>query len=236
MAARAGGRVVKIERLAAAQIPLRAAALIADDLRKAIAQQGYARLAVPGGSAQTPIKELRLTLGKEWQAVRLTWVDERCVDFWSPDSNRGEAFRADALDASDPPQEELPLWIDDDTTDSAIARVQAALEQEFGGQLDVALLGMGPDGHIASLFPGHTLLLEQSEHWVQTLCDSPKPPEQRMTLSLAFLKKTRQSYLVALGESKRTALLRVVNQDLALPASHLPNLTILSDLDLGETP
>lgn len=213
----------------------RAAQRIAERVRAGVAARGHATLAIPGGSALAPIAGIREALGDDWARVRLTWVDERCVDFWSPDSNRGEAYREGALDAAHPPGLELPLWLDGDVADKATERVQRALADDFDGALDVALLGMGPDGHIASLFPGHALLRDPSSASVQTLLDSPKPPAQRITLSLGFLQKTRHSYLVALGQSKRDALVRVLQNDPELPLSHLTNLTILTDIDLGAT-
>jgi 6-phosphogluconolactonase len=227
--------VAEIETLPAQAAVDRAAQVIAERLRARIADKGHATLAIPGGSALAPLTGIREAMADSWSRVRLTWVDERCVDFWSPDSNRGEAYRSGALDAAQPPGVELPLWLDGDTSDKAIERVQRALVEKFDGALDVALLGMGPDGHIASLFPGHALLREPDSASVQTLLDSPKPPTQRMTLSLGFLQKTRHSYLVALGQSKRDALVRVVQNDPELPLSHLSNLTILTDIDLGAT-
>lgn len=227
--------MAKVETLLAEEAVDRAAHLVVEHLRAAIADRGHATLGIPGGSALAPLTRIRERLADSWSHVRLTWVDERCVDFWSPDSNRGEAYRSGALDAAHPPGLEVPLWLDGETTDAACERVQRALADDFGGALDVALLGMGPDGHIASLFPGHALLKDPNSASVQTLVDSPKPPAQRMTLSLGFLQKTRHSFLVALGQSKRDALARVLQNDPELPLSHLSNLTILTDIDLGAT-
>ena len=227
--------MAKVQTLGAQEAVERAAQLIAEQLRAGIANKGHASLAIPGGSALAPLARICEALGANWSRVYLTWVDERCVDFWSPDSNRGEAYRAGALDAAHPPGLELPLWLDEDTVDKATERVQHALVEEFEGALDVALLGMGPDGHIASLFPGHALLRDPESASVQHLLDSPKPPPERMTLSLSFLQKTRHSYLVALGQGKRDALLRVLQNDPELPLSHFSNLTILTDIDLGAT-
>ncbi len=235
-AARVAGRVVDIQSFSADEIVDQASALIADRLRADIEDQGRVSLGIPGGSALAPLAGIRKQLGAHWKRVQLTWVDERCVEQASPDSNRGEAYRSGALSSEDPPLLELPLWLDNDSCEAASARVQAQLVRDFDGSLDVALLGMGPDGHIASLFPGHELLDTASKASVLVLFDSPKPPAQRITLSLRFLKKTRHSFLVALGEAKREPLMRVLRGDDKLPLSHIGNLTILTDLDLGASP
>jgi 6-phosphogluconolactonase len=177
---------------------------------------------------------LRTTLGADWELTWLTWVDERCVDEADDDSNRGAAYRQGGLDAGTPPGLELPLWLDGETPPEAIARVEGSLRDDFGGALDVALLGMGPDGHIASLFPGHPVLLGAKDAAIAYVEDSPKPPPRRMTLTLPFLKKTSHSILVAMGESKRDALTRLVAGDSALPASALSHLTILTNINLSE--
>ncbi len=92
---------------------------------------------------------------------------------------------------------------------------------------------MGPDGHIASLFPGHDFM-DASETRVSHVASSPKPPAERMTLTLSTLKRSSQHILVALGESKREALERLLRGDDALPATHLSNLTIVTNIQLRE--
>ncbi len=209
----------------------RASELVVAALRSAVQSTGHARLAISGGSATSPLAGIRRAMGGAWQLTWLTWVDERCVDRDSADSNRGSVYRQGGLDDDDPPGLELPLWLDGETPDIAIARVEDSLRDDFGNALDVALLGMGPDGHIASLFPGHPEL-SQSAGSVSHVKDSPKPPSARMTLTLPFLKKTSHSILVAMGESKREALTRLIAGDSQLPASALPNLTILTNIKL----
>ncbi|NNL68103.1 MAG: hypothetical protein HKP30_17775, partial [Myxococcales bacterium] len=101
------------------------------------------RLAIPGGSAARALAAARAGLADAWRDVRLTWVDERCVPFASPESNRGNAYRAGLLDAADAPACELPLFLDGESGDDAVARVASALDAGFDGRLDVLLLGMG---------------------------------------------------------------------------------------------
>jgi 6-phosphogluconolactonase len=184
-------------------------------LREALEAMARPRLAVSGGSAAA-------VLG----LVRLTWVDERRVPFADPDSNRGEAYRLGHLDPGDPPDLELPLYLDDETPGEACARVEAALDRHFDGGLDVLLLGLGEDGHSASLFPGRHWPLER----VHAVDASPKPPPGRMTLGLGLLAATPQAILVAAGAAKAPALRRLLQGDPALPAAGLRGLTVVTDL------
>jgi 6-phosphogluconolactonase len=188
------------------------------------------RLAIPGGSAAAAIGPARERLGRAWADVCLTWVDERCVPFSDAGSNRGSAYRTGALDAGWPPALELPLFRDGETGDQAVARVECALDAAFDGALDVLLLGMGEDGHVASLFPGR----QPHGGRVCHVTASPKPPPERITLTRSFLGTACAAVLVAAGEPKRAALTRLVRGDPSLPAHGLRALTLVTDLDLGE--
>lgn len=193
------------------------------------ARQGRVRLAIPGGSALAALQSLRPELGRDrWASLHLTWTDERCVPFAHPDSNRGEAYRRGILDPADPPASELPLFLDGETPAQACARVAAALRADFGGGLDLLLLGLGEDGHIASLFPGRELRTEP----VQAVTDSPKPPAERISLGLPLLATAEEAVLAVSGEGKREALARLLRRDPALPGSALSRLTVITDLDL----
>jgi len=105
-----------------------------------------------------------------------------------------------------------------DTVDaSALAadyatRLTKACASADGGvpQLDLVLLGMGPDGHTASLFPGHALLHE-STVYVAPITDSPKPPSERITLTLPTLKAARACWFVVTGAGKLDAIKSVAS-------------------------
>jgi len=88
-------------------------------------------------------------------------------------------------------------------------KVRSALSKS-GDCLDLAVLGFGPDGHTASLFPGHALLEERTK-WVASIDDSPKPPPKRITLTLeVFNRRTRQVVFCGAGSSKSPILQKVV--------------------------
>ncbi len=198
-------------------------ALVAADRRS-----GRARLAISGGSAVKVMAEVLRTLPEPVRRrLHLTWVDERCVPVAADDSNRGAAERAGLLPGDCAVT--LPLWDDDDASpEQAIARVTTGLADDFDDDVDVALLGLGEDGHIASLFPAHAPWAAPGP--VAHVHDSPKPPSSRMTLTLPLLQRAGLCVLVALGEGKRDALTRLRRGDPALPASHLERLIVLTDL------
>ena len=94
--------------------------------------------------------------------------------------------------------------------DAAAIAYEAVLRRELGGEntvprLDLVLLGMGPDGHTCSLFPGHVLLDEQ-EKLVAGIRDSPKPPPSRITLTYKALEAAGEAAFVCAGEGKADTL------------------------------
>ncbi|BDU72120.1 6-phosphogluconolactonase [Mesoterricola silvestris] len=212
--------------LVRAATPLAAAAAL---LRGALEALPHPRLAVSGGSAAAVLGLARLALGPRWRRVRLTWVDERRVPFADPDSNRGEAYRLGYLDPADPPEAELPLYLDGESAEEACRRVEAGLDAAFDGGLDVLLLGLGEDGHSASLFPGRPWPPDR----VHAVDASPKPPPGRMTLGRDLLAAAPAGILMASGAAKAPALARLLQGDPALPASGFRGLTIVTDLSGG---
>jgi 6-phosphogluconolactonase len=210
-----------------------AAARLVDALRDAERERAHAavRLAIPGGSALAPLGAARSALADTWQRIRLCWVDERCVPLGDRDSNRGAAYRSGALDAAQPPALELPLWLDAETPGGAIRRVETALADDFADALDVLLLGLGEDGHVASLFPHVRPDPRANAAFVP---DAPKPPPRRITLTLRMLCSARRAVLLATGAGKRAALERLAGRDPTLPATALRGLVVVSDQRIGD--
>lgn len=132
-----------------------------------------------------------------------------------------------------PPACVLSLFEDGETPDQALERVRRGLAREFSNGLDVVLLGMGADGHVASLFPSSAA---QREGLVAHVSDSPKPPTDRITLTRALLATARHVILVATGEDKRDALERLRAGDATLPAVGLEGLIVVTDLALELVP
>ncbi len=191
-----------------------------------------ARLGVSGGSSMATLRVLREQLPKAlWASLRLTWVDERLVPSSSPDSNRGEAFRQGVLSMEQPVQTLLALVCDDESAEDAVRRSTSFFNRDFGGALDVALLGMGEDGHVASLFPGHWALSSKAP--IVAIDDSPKPPPNRLTMTFSVLAApTVARIVVASGQSKKSALTRLVAGDRQLPSVQLGALSVVTDQQL----
>ena len=194
-----------------------------------------ARLGIPGGSALGVVRLVRESLGAElWSALRLTWVDERSVKVSDAASNRGDAFHGGALSKGEPVAVLLPLVLDHESPATSVVRASMQFSHDFGGELDVALLGMGEDGHIASLFPGHPAL--ESQELVVALNDSPKPPTGRVTLTLPVLARPGvERIIVALGAGKREALQRLLANDQTIPAARLGRVTVVTDQQVTST-
>src|SRR4051812_36951228 len=177
MAVKEVGRVAEVT-LQVTSRPLELAATLVSEALKRVGPG--ARLGIPGGSALGVLRLVREALAPElWSSLRLTWVDERIVPVNDAASNRGDAQRS-ALSKEQPVALELPLVLDGENAAKAVERVTAQFARDFGGALDVALLGLGEDGHIASLFPGNPAL--DSDAPVIAIHDSPKPPSVRLTL------------------------------------------------------
>lgn len=184
-----------------------------------------ARLAIPGGFAQAVAVRARERLDDGlWSRLHLTFVDERCVPLADADSNAGAAARAGLFDRGEP-RTVLRLWLEEDGPALALERVRRGLAADFAGALDVVLLGMGGDGHIASLFPDRPVPAGPVAH----VADAPKPPAERITLTREILDTARRCVLVAVGSDKRPALARLVAGERALPAGGLPGLVVVTD-------
>jgi len=142
----------------------------------------------------------------DWRQITLFWVDERAVSPEDPESNFGVAERmllqplgAKAPTAIRMPTDKMPLgqaalWYDD-----------ALATYLHNGPLDLALLGVGEDGHICSLFPGHRALM-YGDLRVVAIEDAPKPQARRLSLSLRFVTQTKKIWLIALGPRKLPVL------------------------------
>lgn len=144
----------------------------------------------------------------DWSRVDVWWGDERYVPSDDPQRNAGQA-RAAFLDAVgvDPARvHEMPAA---DGGHPDVASAAAAYGEELrthgAGVFDVVMLGVGPDGHVASLFPGYPQL-DVDDRVAVAVTDSPKPPPERVSLTFGALNRTREAWFLASGEAKASAV------------------------------
>jgi 6-phosphogluconolactonase len=196
---------------------------------EAIRLRGVCNLALSGGGAPLPL--YRILAGRSvrptvnWHKVHLFWGDERYVPHDDPRSNFGQAFAVWLRDAPIPRENIHPMPTHYADPDAAARAYEATLRAHFGDSLpypafDLALLGLGDDGHIASLFPGDPAL-EETERWVVS-SRAPAEPHQRLTLTLPVLRANRLWFLVA-GEPKASIIEQLFagTPDPALPIARL---------------
>ena len=197
------------------------ARLAEDAARHAIAQRGSFSMAVPGGSAAEALLPALISASIDWSKVAVFWVDERMVPPEDPDSNFRLA-KSVWLDEVPIPAEQIHrMRGDDPLPGEAGAAYTRVLREKLGepARIDLVLLGMGPDGHVASLFPGHRLLRAWDRD-VAVLDDAPKPPSRRMTLTLRALTAARKVVVFATGEAKAAAIHEALrNEESELPVA-----------------
>ncbi len=212
----------------------RAAAHVARQLEDARARRGVAHLALSGGT--TPGRTYELLGGEliDHTGVEVWFADERCVDQQDDESNYRLASET-LLSSARIPAERVHRMrgeLGPEQGAHRYAQELAAHVDAVPPVLDVIVLGIGPDGHVASLFPGAAALDAGEEAVCLGVEDSPKPPPERITLSLAVLRAARECVLLATGAGKADAVAAM----LAEPSRHVPasllrreRLTVLAD-------
>jgi 6-phosphogluconolactonase len=171
-----------------------AAAEIAEALRG-----GAQSLVLAGGTTPKRAYELLAELDVEWGRVAVLFGDERCVPPDHADSNYRMAKEA-LLDRVVPGTVyRMPAELGPDEGADLYAEVVANV-----APLDFVLLGVGEDGHVASLFPGHPLL--KATGLTAGIRDSPKPPPERVTLTLDVISDARHVLILATGAGKAGAV------------------------------
>lgn len=197
--------------------------LLVDALARGRARDGVGCLAVPGGGTPTPVFRW-LAEHLDGADTLLTWVDERHLPCdpdgpWQAlpaESNLRGAW-AHWLSRTDRAPALLPMALPG-TLDQACQAYAAAFRARVPA-LHAVLLGMGPDGHVASLFPGHPALAAAGV--CVAVRDSPKPPPERLSLTLQTLQAAETLVLVATGAAKGAALARVAAGEPGQPLSPL---------------
>jgi 6-phosphogluconolactonase len=189
------------------------------------AAKGRFCVALSGGSLMDIISPhlgsnpLRDTV--DWSSWQVFWADERWVPWRSPESNHGLAQRQ-LFNRVSIPEEQVHATDDSLSpveTAHAYESTLAAVFQAEADQLprfDLVLLGIGEDGHTASLFPGHPAL-QETRRWVVPVFDAPKPPPIRITMTLPVINHSRHVVFVAAGSGKAKIVSTVLNDKVQQP-------------------
>jgi len=194
--------------------------------RTALRERGRFTVALPGGSVVSTFFPTLAALPLEWAQIDFFWVDERCVPPTHPDSNFGLAYTYWLGPAKVPAARTHRMPGEAPDQQEAAWGYSAELVSLAGSppQIDFVVLGVGPDGHIASLFPGHPILNEPSR-LVAVVEDAPKPPPRRLTLTLPALCHARALTVIATGESKAEAIRLSLEPGSDLPLGRLSRCT-----------
>lgn len=191
---------------------------LVDAILDAVAARGEAAIVLTGGGTGIGLlKRVGERSGEiDWAKVHIYWGDERFVPADDDERNDKQAREA-LLDHVGIPDTNVHAIAatDGEFGDDLEAAAQGYSEviignmQTTGPRFDVHLLGMGPEGHVNSLFPD-TDAVKETERWVVGVTDSPKPPPRRVTLTLPAIARSREVWLVVSGEGKADAVAAAV--------------------------
>lgn len=192
----------------AKEVALAAAENAVEILQLAIERNGQASWVLAGGtSPMLAYKKIVEAFADalDWKLVTVLIGDERLVPLDHKDSNWGtiiELFDSNELTAG--VQRIVPNM--SGTVEEAAAYYDNAIKQAGIERFDLVWIGVGEDGHTLSLFPGNPGFTEETTSWIIPVTDSPKPPAERMSLSLAAMQHVHELVIFAVGEAKKEAL------------------------------
>jgi 6-phosphogluconolactonase len=212
---------MEITVLADADVVARAAAaIIAAEARAAVAARGRFIVAVSGG--HTPWQMLRALAGEDvpWKGVHMAQVDERVAPAGDPDRNLSHLRESLLEHAPLPPSRIYAMPVESSDLDAAAAQYALTLQEIAGSPpvLDLAHLGLGSDGHAASLVPGDPVLMVAGEDVALT---EVYQGWRRMTLTYPMLNRSRRILWVVTGSEKVGMLARLRAGDRSIPAGRV---------------
>lgn len=188
---------------------------IAQIAADAIAERGVFRIALAGGETPRACYRQLCVLPVEWQKVQVYFGDERCLPHGDAQRNDRMAHETLLGHVSIPPGNVHAIPAE---RGARIAAVEYAALLESALPFDLVLLGMGEDGHTASLFPGNPAA--EQEGVVVPVFNALKPPSERVSLGMATLNAAREKVFLVAGKGKRMALGRIA-RGIALPAARV---------------
>jgi 6-phosphogluconolactonase len=184
------------------QLAEKAAALLAQGIRRCLAEKTEAVLAVPGGRSVAAVLAGLRRQEVSWGQLHIFLLDERLVPTDHADSN----FRLvkEQLETINQPEMLHPFRYHPENPHKGVAEYKEEL-QRHGGRFDIVLASSGEDGHIASLFPRHPSISNPADTFI-LVNDAPKPPPMRMSASRALIGRADTGVVLFLGSAKAGAL------------------------------
>ena len=197
-----------------AELARRFVADFAREIRAAPSHR-HRTLAIPGGSVAEAFLPALASAPLDWNEVEVFWSDERAVDPASPDSNFGLAHRLWLEPAKVPAARVHRMHAEARDLAESARRYAAELLAAAGDppRLDYVLLGVGSDGHVASIFPDRDATRYLDAPAVGWVSDAPASPPRRMTLGMRTLADARRVVVAAFGASKSRALASALDDD-----------------------
>ncbi|MET0815994.1 MAG: 6-phosphogluconolactonase [Solirubrobacteraceae bacterium] len=218
-----------------------AAECLAELLADALARRGVAHAALTGGTSAGPVYERLAPLLPSWRDVHLWWGDERCVAPGDADANYAIGART-LIEPQGIPAVHVHRMRGELGPEEGARAYAAELSEHVPAdasgmpRLDVVDLGLGPDGHVASLFPNHPAL-DVDDVPATGVRGAPKPPPERITLTVPALRAARQCVIHTAGADRRDAVERLLGPASAdTPASLLDPDRLLVIVDRAAAP
>lgn len=203
--------------------------------QQAIEDKGRFSVVLAGGGTPKDLHKLlaspEIKAQIEWSKVSLFFGDERFVPQNDEQSNYFQAYEVLLKHLEDTDVTIYAMPTENVTAEEGARAYQNTLQTYFSAEdgskdgskdkaFDLVFLGIGPDGHTASLFPQHPLVTETSDALVQVIHDSPKPPATRLTLSFKSLNAAKDIIVLATGHNKQAALKAVFDESIS--SSEIP--------------
>ena len=199
--------------------------------RESIQARGVFHIVLAGGTTPRAVYEVLREIETDWTAWHVYFGDERCLAAGAADRNDTMAQQSWLSHVNIPSGQvhAIPAELGNQQGAQAYARILRNIEM-----FDLVLLGLGEDGHTASLFPGHDIGSQQNAPAVLAVSAAPKPPPERISLSAHRLSQARQVWFLVTGETKREAI-ENWQQERNIPALSIcprHGVDIYTDLDV----
>jgi 6-phosphogluconolactonase len=220
----------------AGRVARKAASMIAEEARKAVALRGRFIIAVSGG--RTPWKMLRALANEDvpWDGIHILQVDERLAPEGHPDRNLTHLRESLLGQAPLLPERIHAMQVEQKDTEAAAAAYARIIGEIAGSPalIDLVHLGLGPDGHTASLVPGDPVLSVTDKDVASTGIYQGR---RRLTLTYPVINRARKVLWLITGNEKSEMLQRLLNGDLSIPAGHISqeHAMVLADRDAAST-